>query len=202
MWEVIPTLRKAFWRERQTMNFPSHVNVPSEKREEIIDLLNTLLADSIDLHWQIKQAHWNIRGTHFYSRHLLFDDLAKHARKQADEFAERAGTLGGYAEGTIRLAAKNSELPEYDLKAVESEDHLKALVDRFARYAASIRGGIQRCDELEEPITVDLLTQVLGDVELDMWFLESHLNGGARPGMRPGKGGRDAGTEPTRPTNA
>ncbi|MFY2562552.1 DNA starvation/stationary phase protection protein Dps [Corallococcus terminator] len=185
------------------MNFPSHVNVPSETREEIIDLLNNLLADSIDLHWQIKQAHWNIRGTHFYSRHLLFDDLAKHARKQADEFAERAGTLGGYAEGTIRLAAKNSELPEYDLKAVESEDHLKCLVDRFARYGASIRGGIQRCDELEEPITVDLLTQVLGDVELDMWFLESHLNGTARPTPRT-KGGRDEtrSTEPTRPPHA
>ncbi|MCE9673128.1 DNA starvation/stationary phase protection protein Dps [Myxococcus stipitatus] len=183
------------------MNFPSHVNVPAETREEIIDLLNTLLADAIDLHWQIKQAHWNIRGTHFYSRHLLFDDLAKHARKQADDFAERAGTLGGYAEGTIRLAAKNSELPEYDLKAVESEDHLRALVDRMARYAASIRNGIQRCDELNEPITVDLLTQVLGDVELDLWFLESHLNGTGRPVAR--KGGReDARGEPSRTPHA
>ncbi len=176
------------------MNFPSHVNLPADAREELIDILNTLLADAIDLHWQIKQAHWNIRGRHFYSRHELFDDLAKHARDQADEFAERAGTLGGYAEGTIRLAAKASELPEYDLQAVDGDSHVRALVERFARYGASIRNGIHRSEEVNDPVTADLLTQTLGAVELDMWFLESHLHGDARAGVRRDEGrGLDAG---------
>lgn len=180
------------------MNFPSHVNLPADAREELIDSLNTLLADAIDLHWQIKQAHWNIRGKHFYSRHELFDELAKHARKQADEFAERAGTLGGYAEGTIRLAAKNSELPEYDLAAVDGDAHLNVLVERFARYGASIRNGIHRSDELNDPVTSDLLTQTLGEVELDLWFLESHLHGDVRANARRGTdaGDRDEGARP------
>jgi starvation-inducible DNA-binding protein len=164
----------------------SHVNLPVDAREELIDLLNTLLATSIDLHWQVKQAHWNIRGKHFISRHELFDDLAKHAREQADEYAERAGTLGGYAEGTIRLATVNSQLPEYDLTAVDGDSHMRALVERFARYAASVRDGIHRSDELNDPVTADLLTRALGAVELDLWFLESHLNGDARPGMTRG----------------
>jgi starvation-inducible DNA-binding protein len=177
------------------MNFPSHVNLSADAREELIDVLNTLLADAIDLHWQIKQAHWNIRGRHFYSRHELFDDLAKRARDQADEFAERAGTLGGYAEGTIRLAAKNSELPEYDLQAVDGDSHVRALVDRFARYGASIRNGIHRADEVNDPVTADLLTQTLSAVELDLWFLESHLHGDVRAGVRrDDASGVDAGT--------
>jgi starvation-inducible DNA-binding protein len=166
------------------MNFPSHVDLPAETREELISLLNTHLANAIDLHWQVKQAHWNIRGKHFYSRHELFDALAKHLRKQADSVAERAGTLGGYAEGTIRLAARNSQLPEYDLEAVAGDAHLKALVERFARYAASMRDGLERCEELEDPVTVDLLTGILGEVELDLWFLESHLYGEQRPAPR------------------
>ncbi|MBJ6761543.1 DNA starvation/stationary phase protection protein Dps [Myxococcaceae bacterium JPH2] len=172
----------------------SHVNLPANAREQLVDLLNTLLASAIDLHWQIKQAHWNIRGKHFISRHELFDDLAKHAREQADSFAERAGTLGGYAEGTIRLATQNSLLPEYDLEAVDGDAHMRALVDRFARYAASIRDGIQRSEALKDPVTVDLLTQSLGDVELDLWFLESHLTGENRPGAPRTRKDRDAGT--------
>jgi DNA-binding ferritin-like protein len=113
----------------------------------------------------------------------------------AVESGERAGTLGGYAEGTIRLAAKNSELPEYDLQAVDGDSHVRALVDRFARYGASIRNGIHRADEVNDPVTADLLTQSLGAVELDMWFLESHLHGDVRAGVRrDDASGVDAGT--------
>ncbi|NBD13771.1 MULTISPECIES: DNA starvation/stationary phase protection protein Dps [Corallococcus] len=167
----------------------SHVNLPQAAREELIDMLNTLLANAIDLHWQVKQAHWNIRGTHFYSRHLLFDEVAKHARKQADSYAERAGALGGYAQGTIRLASHNSQLPEYDLQAVDGESHIRALVERVGRYAASLRDGITRSDKLNDPVTADILTQTLGETEEDLWFLESHLNGDARTGATPTKGG-------------
>jgi starvation-inducible DNA-binding protein len=162
-----------------TTKFPSHINLPRESRAELIELLNTCLATSIDLHWQVKQAHWNIRGKNFISRHELFDEVADHVRKQADEFAERAGALGGYAEGTIRLAAKNSELEEYDLSAVSGDDHVRALVDRITLYASTIRGGIQRAGDLNDPVTEDLLTQTLGQVEQDLWFLESHLYGSA-----------------------
>ncbi|WP_224369324.1 DNA starvation/stationary phase protection protein Dps [Hyalangium versicolor] len=159
------------------MKFPSHISLSQETREELIELLNTCLATAIDLHWQVKQAHWNVRGRQFISRHELFDTVADHVRKHADEFAERAGALGGYAEGTIRLAARNSELDEYDLKAISGEEHVRALVDRVSTYAASIRQGIHRGEKLDDPVTVDLFTRILGEIEQDLWFLESHLYG-------------------------
>jgi starvation-inducible DNA-binding protein len=165
-----------------TTKFPSHINLPREARSDLIELLNTCLATAIDLHWQVKQAHWNIRGKQFISRHELFDDVADHVRAHADKFAERAAALGGYALGTIRLATKNSELEEYDLSAVNGDDHIRALVDRVARYASLIRDGIQRSADSNDPVTEDLFTQVLGEVEQDLWFLESHLYGSAATG--------------------
>lgn len=159
------------------MKFPSHVDVSAEKRQELVELLNVCLASAIDLHWQVKQAHWNVRGKHFISRHELFDEIADHVRKHADEFAERAGALGGYAEGTIRLAARRSEIEEYDLNAVSGEDHMRALVSRIATYAALIRKGIHRSEELDDPVTEDLFTNTLREVEQDLWFVESHLHG-------------------------
>ena len=164
-----------------TTKFPSHINLSRENRSQLVDMLNTCLATAIDLHWQVKQAHWNIRGTHFISRHLLFDQVAKHVLAHADEFAERAGALGGYAEGTIRLSSKNTDLQEYDLSAVNGEDHIRAVVDRVARYAAAVREGIERSDDLKDPVTSDLLTKVLGETEQDLWFLESHMYGATTP---------------------
>lgn len=160
-----------------TTKFPSHIHLPREQRAQLVELLNSCLATAVDLHWQVKQAHWNIRGTHFISRHLLFDNVAKHVYEQADEFAERAGALGGYAEGTIRLAVRNSELQEYDLSAVDGDAHVRAVVERVTRYATLVRDGIQRSDELKDPVTTDLLTKVAGEIEQDLWFLESHLYG-------------------------
>jgi starvation-inducible DNA-binding protein len=48
-------------------------------------------------------------------------------------------------------------------------------VARFTTYATELRKYIGRADELGDPVTVDLMTKVLGEVELSLWFLESHL---------------------------
>jgi starvation-inducible DNA-binding protein len=58
--------------------YPSSVGAPQEHRQAIIALLNARLADSFDLHSQVKWAHWNVKGMHFIQLHELFDSIASH----------------------------------------------------------------------------------------------------------------------------
>ncbi|HJK99202.1 MAG TPA: DNA starvation/stationary phase protection protein Dps [Polyangiaceae bacterium LLY-WYZ-14_1] len=155
--------------------FTTHVGMKEQDRERLVTTLNTTLATTLDLMLQVKQAHWNIRGPWFFARHELFDELAKQLRKLGDDIAERASTLGGYANGTVRLSAEHSELPEYDLKAVDGEQHLRQLTERYGTYTKLLRTGISRSQESNDPATEDLLTEALRKTELDLWFLESHL---------------------------
>ena len=158
------------------MQFRSSVDVSADKREGLVEALNKLLANAVDMFTQAKQAHWNVKGRRFISVHQLFDDLAKHARHQGDELAERIATLGGYARGTARQAAQGSALPEFGPDTLSGQDCLQALVERLATQASTLREALERCgDELQDPATEDLLTQMLREVEFDMWFLESHL---------------------------
>lgn len=159
-----------------TKLFPSHTSLPEASRAPIIASLNRALASTIDLHLQVKQAHWNIKGAQFVARHQLFDKLAATLRDQADIVAERTATLGGYAEGTARLTATGSALPEYDLKAVNGNDHVRALVERYGVFAEQIRQGIDTAESHKDPVTADIYVQTLRQAELDMWFLESHIN--------------------------
>jgi len=159
-----------------TTRFPTNVNLPPKARTELIDMLNGTLATAIDLTTQVKQAHWNIKGPWFFARHELFDKLATNLRGWSDDMAERASTLGGYAEGTVRMAAKASELDEYDDKIVEGKQHIRALVDRYGVFAKQIREGIELSQKSDDVVTEDLLIEVVRGAELDMWFLESHLN--------------------------
>lgn len=156
-------------------SFTTHVDLSWEVREKLIATLNTALASSLDLYTQVKQAHWNIKGPEFFARHELFDELADHVRKMTDRFAERAATLGGYAKGTLRLAGTNSVIPEYDLEAISGKSHILALVERYATFTGLLRTAINQAASLGDPPTEDLYVESLRQIELDLWFLESHI---------------------------
>jgi len=155
--------------------FRTHIDIPAEKRAELVAMLNQHLADTLDLYTQTKQAHWNVKGKDFYQLHLLFDEIAGEVLEFVDLIAERVTSLGGYATGTARMAAESSALPEYPADAIEGMEHVAALVERFAHYAASIRRGIDQADSLGDQSTADLYTQISRDVDKRLWFLEAHL---------------------------
>ncbi len=155
--------------------YKTGINLPAEECEKLIGLLNARLADSLDLSTQAKQAHWNVKGIHFYQLHLLFDKVAEHAEEYVDMIAERATALGGIAMGTARMASKASSIPEYDLSAVTGEEHLKALSKNLARYGNLIRKAIDEADELGDKATADLFTEIVREADEDLYFLESHL---------------------------
>lgn len=154
--------------------FESHIDLPEGQRKDLITLLNRRLADTFDLFSQLKQAHWNIKGTDFIQLHELFDDLADHAREHVDLIAERATTLGGTAEGTARKAAAASSLSEYP-DVTDGVDHVRALVERFGVYSAAVRAAIDEADKLGDADTADLFTEVSRQVDKDLWFLEAHI---------------------------
>jgi starvation-inducible DNA-binding protein len=156
--------------------YKTAINISEDAREKLIELLNARLADSLDLSTQTKQAHWNVKGIHFYQLHLLFDQIAEHVEGFVDLIAERATALGGVAMGTARIAAKNSSLPEYDLNAVSGEEHLKALSKNLAKYGNLIRKAIDDSEDLEDKGTSDLFTEIVRQADQDLYFLESHLD--------------------------
>jgi starvation-inducible DNA-binding protein len=157
--------------------FETAIDLPPDTRTEMIELLNQELADTSDLFSQTKQAHWNLKGIHFYQLHLLFDELAERREEEADELAERAVQLGGYATGTVRMAAASSSLPELPTDIDDGADYVRALVERYGLHANQLRQGIEQATEAGDQDTADLLTEVSRQVDKDLWFLQAHLQG-------------------------
>jgi starvation-inducible DNA-binding protein len=158
-----------------TRTFKTSIEIKAKTREALITLLNQQLADCFDLYSQSKQAHWNVKGSEFIALHELFDDLAADVLGFVDEIAERAVQLGGYALGTARMSATNSSLPEYPINATGGQDHLKAMVERYALFAASTRSAIDAATNLNDLDTADLFTEVSRATDKGLWFLEAHL---------------------------
>lgn len=160
-----------------TRLFETRIDLGEDARKELVALLNGQLADNFDLHAQTKQAHWNVKGIHFQQLHELFDELAGSIEGFTDEIAERVTALGGYAEGTARMAAHASTLPEFPTAATDGKAHLEAVCERWVAYAASTRSGIERSQQLGDEGTGDLLIEIVRTVDKGIYFLEAHLRG-------------------------
>ena len=158
-------------------SFTTSVDIPADSRTKINRILNQHLADSFDLMSQVKQAHWNVKGSDFWQLHKLFDEVAERAAEWVDEFAERITALGGYATGTVRMAAASSTLPEFPTEITESMDYVRAVAERLAAFTNSAREAIDQVDELGDADTADLFTEVSRCADKYLYFLEAHLQG-------------------------
>jgi starvation-inducible DNA-binding protein len=152
---------------------PSQLSETS--RTQLITTLNARLVDGLDLHSQIKVAHWNVRGPQFPALHPLFETFATQLATYNDSIAERAVTLGGLATGTARHVAKVSRLPEYPQDTTRDLDHVKLLAERFEIYLSGIREARELAQKNGDEESVGLLTDVITDFEKNAWFLRATL---------------------------
>ena len=146
-------------------------------RDAIVETLNARLADGLDLHSQIKVAHWNIKGPGFAALHPLFETFAVGLAAFNDEIAERAVTLGGRALGTARHVAAASALPDYPKDATRDLEHVRLLADRFEAFLEGARASRAIAERHGDADTVDLMTRVVLEFEKHAWFLRATLEG-------------------------
>jgi starvation-inducible DNA-binding protein len=151
------------------------IDLSKEKREKLIEMLNTRLADAADLKSQAKQAHWNVKGMSFIALHELFDQVATNVEGYVDIIAERVTTLGGTAMGTVRVAAQKSTLQQYPLEITDGADHVDALSTALSDFGKKVRQNIDEAHELGDMDTADIFTEISRGIDKDLWFVEAHI---------------------------
>ncbi len=150
------------------------IDLAKDTREKLVGILNQSLADSIDLVYQAKQAHWNVKGPNFIALHELFDRVATELDTHVDDIAERITSMGGIARGTVRLSAENSSLAEYPHEISDGTAHVDALSTALSDFGAKVRKNIDTTDELGDKDTADLYTGISRNVDKLLWFVEAH----------------------------
>jgi starvation-inducible DNA-binding protein len=154
---------------------PTRIALPLEVRRYVVGLLNHTLACTIDLRSQAKQAAWNIRGTDVPQLQPFFATIATELDAYTDLLAERIVVLGGVVRGTVRTAAVQSTLPEYPCAIVEGHAHVRALAERVAHYATTMRSGITHTADVEDAVTSAVYTDITRGIEKRLGDLESYL---------------------------
>jgi len=135
--------------------------------------LQELLVDLVGLSLQGKQLHWHVQGKDFRSVHLQIDEVVDSARAYSDLVAERAVTLGNAVDGTPEAVAKEHGLPGIPHGWVKDEDAVRLLAD--AVEAVVNRGRELIAASEDEPVTQDLVIEIVAGLEKHLWMLRAQL---------------------------
>ena len=166
-------------RETQTYGTVLHevpLGLPSKARQEIVDQLNQVLADTLTLRDLYKKSHWQVSGPTFYQLHLLFDKHFAEQVELVDSIAERIQLLGGISIAMAHDVAETAKLKRPPRGREEVPVQISRLLEAHECIIKEARSSAQRASDLEDDGTNDLLiSEVLRTNELQAWFLYEHL---------------------------
>jgi starvation-inducible DNA-binding protein len=147
-------------------------------REEVGHALQATLVELIDLSLIGKQLHWNVVGPHFRPLHLYLDELVDSWHELSDTVAERAVAIGYSPDGQVAAVAASAGVPPVRGGAVSDHEVVRLLVRRVEEVAARARERMDRLGELDGA-SQDVLTDVVRELEEQLWMLRAQLGGGA-----------------------
>jgi starvation-inducible DNA-binding protein len=110
--------------------------------EEIVTLLNTLLADEYVIFTKTRNARWNIQGPGFIELHNFFKSQCEILEVILDDIAEQIRALGYLSPGSIREYLKLTHLSESLNDFSNSQQILQALVTDHQVIINTIVNGI------------------------------------------------------------
>ncbi len=143
-------------------------------RKKLAKGLAKLLAESYVLYLKTHNFHWNVKGPHFSSLHLLFETQYTELALAVDLIAERIRALGEPAPGTYAEYMKLSSIQETP-GVPKAMDMVRLLLEGNETVISTCRGQMEGAEAAGDDVTVDLLTQRMQVHEKSSWMLRTIL---------------------------
>jgi len=151
------------------------VEYSSRERRQMIALLSSRLAESLDLGLQVRHAQWNVSGVRFSALHDLFGRLHDDLDRYADMLAERVVQLGGSVNGTKWAVVDESHLAIYPT-SIEGAGHAAAVAAALASWSSILHPLIDLAGGLNDPMTTDILIEIARGVDNWHWLVAANIS--------------------------
>ncbi|WP_395625519.1 Dps family protein [Daejeonella sp.] len=150
-------------------------SLENNKINPLSDHLNVLLAN-YHIHYQkLRGCHWNVKGPHFFTLHLKFEELYVNAQLNIDALAERILTLGLLPYSTFTEYIKYSKLKEIDTVGMKDTDMVLAIMDDFSQLIEMEQLIMAISAQMGDDGTNDLLNTFMQFKEKTSWMLRSFI---------------------------
>jgi starvation-inducible DNA-binding protein len=153
----------------------TNIGLDRNQSVQLIEKLNTLLANYQVFYQNTRGFHWNIKGDKFFELHLKFEELYNDLQLKIDEIAERILTLGGTPMHSFKTYLENAQV-----KPVENESNgptcVEHILDAFKVLIEQERVILKLSDDINDEGTNSLASDYIREKEKLVWMYSSFLS--------------------------
>ena len=154
----------------KTLNY---IKLNEKEVSSVVASLQQLLADFQVYYTNLRGFHWNIKGHGFFVLHSKFEDLYNDAAEKVDELAERVLMLGGTPANKFSEYLKVAKVKEVD-GVSNADEALNNILETYSYLIAEERKLLSLASEVNDEVTVALMSDYLKEQEKMVWMLVAH----------------------------
>jgi starvation-inducible DNA-binding protein len=152
----------------------NQIGLNKEQSNQLVDELNTLLANYQMFYQNLRGFHWNIQGPSFFELHVKFEELYNDAVMKVDEIAERVLTLGGTPLHTFSDYLKHSTIKEA-ANVNDSTGTVSTTLANFKTLLEIERRILDLSGEADDEGTNSQMSNYITQQEKTVWMLTAYL---------------------------
>lgn len=150
------------------------LDISEKDKEQIVQGLSQLLADTYSIYIKTHNFHWNVSGPMFVTLHTLFEQQYTELALAIDIIAERIRALGAFAPGSFKAFQELTSIPEME-DIPDALTMIALLVEDNETIIKTARSIIPLADKAYDTPTADLATARILVHEKTAWMLTSLL---------------------------
>jgi starvation-inducible DNA-binding protein len=153
-----------------------NIGISKENLSAVAHALNKILADEYVLYTKTRNAHWNVEGPDFHSKHLFFEAQYQELDEIMDSVAERIRSLGHYSPATLKSFLELTHLSEVLHSKNDGVGFITELLSDHESLIIHLRENINTfANDFKDLGTSDYVTGLIETHEKMAWMLRSHL---------------------------
>ncbi len=151
------------------------VRLEKEKAEQIIDALNTDLADAYVLYHQLHKHHWNVEGAEHLGIHKFLQEAYEDVEEAADDIAERLQAIGGVPHASMPALTEAATVEPEDEDVYDIRTSFENDLEMYGDIIESYRDHIELAEGLGDYATAEMLREQLEDIEEHVHVIDHYL---------------------------
>ena len=154
----------------------TNIGIKEENAAAVSSGLSTILADEFVLYTKTRNAHWNVEGPDFHTKHLFFESQYEQLDELMDNVAERIRSIGHYAPATLKSYLQLTHLTEMAREINDSHGFIKELLEDHERIIMNLRSKVNLfANDYHDLGSSDFITGLMETHEKMAWMLRVHL---------------------------
>ncbi len=138
----------------------------------VIKALKKVLADNYLLLLKTQNYHWNVKGVHFYSLHLLFQAQYTDLFTAIDEIAEHIKAKGDIAPGNWKTYAELSSITD-GIETLSALDMVTDLSKSQTLIIQSLQECIDASEQESDNVIADAMIARMAIHRKNKWMLDA-----------------------------